>query len=141
MSAPGQNVFETQFPNDLQSLSRVMEDAVRFLEERGVGASAVNIAHLAIEEMATNILKYGYDDTVPHKILLRVQIDPDGLLVVLEDDGHEFNPLQAPQPDLDLPVEQRKLGGVGIHLVRKLAAQVDYERCNGRNRLSVRIAS
>jgi serine/threonine-protein kinase RsbW len=141
MNAPCGNVFERQFANQLESLSGVIEEAVRFLEERGVQARTVHVAHLAIEEMATNILKYGYDDTALHQILLRVQMDPGALLVVIEDDGHEFNPLETPQPDLQLPPEQREPGGLGIHLVRSLAAQMHYQRCGGRNRLTVRIAS
>ena len=141
MSAACGNVFERKFANELETLSRVIEEAVRFLEERGVVARAINLVHLAIEEMATNILKYAYDDTKLHHLLLRVQIDPRTLLVVLEDDGREFNPLEAPQPDLQLPLEQREPGGLGIHLVRKMAAQMDYERCGGRNRLTIRIAS
>ncbi len=141
MSATRGNVFEKQFPNELESLCRVIDEAVRFLEEREVGPRAVNLARLAIEEMGTNILKYGYDDTARHDILVRVQVDPGAVLVVLEDDGHEFNPLKAPPPDADVPLDQREPGGLGIHLVRKLAAQMDYQRCGGRNRLTVKIAS
>ncbi len=141
MSAEGGNVFESRFANELPSLSRVIDAAVEFLEARGVGARPINLARLAIEEMATNIVKYGYDDAARHEILLLVQIDPGVLLVVLEDDGHEFNPLQAAQPDLQVPLDQREPGGLGIHLVRKLAARMDYQRCGGRNRLTVTIAA
>ncbi len=141
MSAPGGNVFEKQFPNELESLCRVIDEAVRFIEEREVSARAVNLARLAIEEMGTNILKYGYDDTARHEILVRVQVDPGTVLVVLEDDGHEFNPLEAPPPDAEVPLDQREPGGLGIHLVRKLATQMDYQRSGGRNRLTVKIAS
>ena len=139
MNAPSGSTFEREFPNELESLSRVIDEAVRFLEEKGVGPRAIYIAHLAIEEIATNILKYAYPDTAHHKVLLRVQIDPGALLVVLEDDGRAFNPLDAPQPDVNLPLEQRDPGGLGIHLVRKLAGKMDYLRCSGRNRLTVRI--
>ncbi len=141
MGSNSGNVFEKRFSNQLESLSRAIEEAVRFLERSGVGAKPVNVAHLAIEEMATNILKYGYDDTARHEILLRVQIEPGSLLVVLEDDGHEFNPVEAAKPDLQRPIEEREPGGLGIHLVRNLAAGMDYERRGGRNRLTVRIAS
>jgi len=122
-------------------LSCVTEEAVRFIEERGVDGRVVYVANLAIEEMGTNILKYGYDDTAVHEILLRLEIHPEALLLVLEDDGHEFNPVKAPEPDVNQLAEQRVPGGLGIHLIRKLAEQMSYERCDGRNRLSVRIRS
>jgi serine/threonine-protein kinase RsbW len=114
---------------------------VRFIEGRGIGDRAVYLANLAIEEMATNILKYGFDDTAAHEILLRLEIHPAELRLLLEDDGHEFNPLKAPEPDLNRPVEERDPGGLGIHLIRKLAEQMNYERRGGRNRLTVRIRS
>ena len=141
MSTEPGDVFERRFYNRLDDLSRVTEDAVRFIEGRGVGDRAVYLANLAIEEMATNILKYGYDDKAVHEILLRLEIHPATIRLVLEDDGHEFNPVTAPEPDLNLPTEQRAPGGLGIHLIRHLVEKVDYERCGGRNRLTVTIRS
>ncbi len=133
-------IFEKQFGNNFESLNRVTEEALHFLAERGLSPRAINLAHLAIEEMATNTIKYGYDDTRSHQILLRIQMEPGSVEVVLEDDAHEFNPLEAPPPDLDLPIEDRKPGGMGIHLIRNLAAQMGYQRHAGRNRVNVRIA-
>lgn len=134
-------IFERRFQNALADLGRVMAEAVRFIEANGVRSGAVNAAHLAIEEMVTNILKFGYDDTAPHEIFLRVEILPDRLRLVIEDDGHEFNPLKAPAPDVTLPVEQRRPGGLGIYLVRKLAEEMRCERRAGRNRLTITIRS
>jgi anti-sigma regulatory factor (Ser/Thr protein kinase) len=139
MTAEPNSVFERRFTNQLQDLLQATAEAVRFLELSGISSRAVNVAHLAIEEVATNILKYGYDDTAVHEILLRVQIEPGKVLIVIEDDGHEFNPITAPEPDMDTPIEEREPGGLGIHLIRKLATHMDYERCAGRNRLSVTI--
>ena len=137
-SEPGRH-FERSFPNQLAELSRVAEEAGRFLRERGVGAQAVYTANLAIEELATNVLKYGYDDAAAHELLLRLELQSGALLLVLEDDGHEFNPLLAPEPDLTQPANQRAPGGLGLYLVRKLAGQMTYERRGLRNRLTVRI--
>jgi anti-sigma regulatory factor (Ser/Thr protein kinase) len=139
MSTEPGPVFERRFLNQFEDLSRITEEAVRFLEERGVNNRAVYLANLAIEEMTTNILKYGYDDTAVHQILLRLEIHPGTLLLLLEDDGHEFNPLAAPEPDVHLPAEQRDPGGLGIHLVRQLAEHMNYERHDGHNRLTVKI--
>jgi serine/threonine-protein kinase RsbW len=141
MTAEPGNIFERRFPNRLDELSRVTEEAVRFVEERGLNGRAVYLVNLAIEEMVTNILKYGYDDTAAHDILLRLEIQPESVRLVLEDDGHEFNPVTAPEPDIRQPVEDRLPGGLGIHLVRSLVEQMEYERRGGRNRLTLRIPS
>ena len=132
-------VFERRFLNQLDDLGRVIEEAVQFLEEQGVDGQAVYITNLAIEEMGTNLLKYGYDDAARHQILLRLELQPGTLVLVLEDDGHEFNPLNAPEPDVHLTAEERDPGGLGIHLVRRLAQDIRYERHEGRNRLTVKI--
>ena len=139
MSAARDNTFERRFHNQLEELSRITEDALRFMEDRGVGARAVYLAHLAIEELATNILKYGYDDTSVHEILLRLEVHPGALLLLLEDDGHEFNPLNAPRPNVSLPAPDRLPGGLGIHLVLGLVDEMNYKRAAGRNRLTIRI--
>lgn len=133
------NSFERRFPNRLDDLARVTTEAIQFLEAAGIGAQAVYVANLAIEELATNVLKYGYDDQALHEILLRLELCPERVRMVLEDDGHPFNPLEAPEPDVHLPAEQRGPGGLGIHLVRKLAEQVTYERCAGQNRTTLTI--
>jgi anti-sigma regulatory factor (Ser/Thr protein kinase) len=133
------NIFESRFQNRIAELSRATQEAVQFIEARGVGEQAIYIANLAIEEMVTNTLKYGYDDTAVHEILLRLEVHHAALVLVIEDDGHEFDPLKAAEPDLNTPTEQRAPGGLGIHLVRKLAERMEYQRCDGRNRLTVRI--
>lgn len=141
MSAERGPVFERRFRNQLVALAAITEEALAFLEAQNAGTKAINLAHLTIEELATNIIKYGYDDAAPHEILLQLRVDPGGLQVLLEDDGHEFNPLMFPEPSLDAPVEQREPGGFGIHLVRKLATRMDYERTDGRNRVAVHIGT
>jgi anti-sigma regulatory factor (Ser/Thr protein kinase) len=141
MSTAPLKTFERRFPNSLADLGQATGEAVRFIEANGLRGEAVYAANLAIEEMATNILKFGYDDTKVHEILLRVEVLPKRLLLIIEDDGHEFNPLNAPEPDVSLPAERRTPGGLGIHLVRKFAEDMRYERRDGHNRLTIAIRS
>jgi anti-sigma regulatory factor (Ser/Thr protein kinase) len=135
--------MEWRFPNRLDDLSRVGEEAGRFLESSGIDTRPAYVANLAFEELATNIIKYGYDDTAPHAIHLRLELQPELqpelLRLVLEDDGHPFNPWEYPEPDLQASLEERLPGGLGLHLVRKMADRVLYQRCDGRNRVTVEI--
>jgi len=139
VDAISKTVFERRFPSRSEDLARVSGEASRFLEDAGIGGQEGYVANLAIEELATNILKYGYDDAAVHEILLRLELQPGTLRLVLEDDGHPFNPLDFPEPNIHLPAEQRMPGGLGIHLVRKMADRLDYQRCDGRNRVTVDI--
>lgn len=132
-------LFERRFADASEDLSRVTLEAVRFLEDSKVGGHPAYVANLAIEELGTNILKYGYDDLSVHQILLQIVIDSGELRVILEDDGHPFNPLEVAVPDLQAPLEERSPGGLGLYMIRKMADHIDYERVDGRNRITVRI--
>lgn len=125
------------FPNSLPGLERVIEELLAFLEQHGITGRTAYDVNLAVEEMATNVIKYGYDDEGEHSIELAVELHPETVAVVLEDDGHEFDPLAAPPPDLELPVEDRQPGGLGIELIRQFAREMRYERLAGRNRLTI----
>lgn len=139
MSEPAAPVFECSFPNRLADLGRATDEAMAFVRRHEAGEQAAYAVNLTIEELATNILKYGYDDQAPHTVRLRLELPPGAVVVVLEDDGHEFDPLNAPKPDLTLGVQDRQIGGLGICLVREFAEDLRYERTHGRNRLTVRI--
>jgi len=138
MNASPTPAFDRVFPNQLADLGRVAEAAVNFLREHGLPQPAIYAANLAIEELGTNLLKYGYDDPGPHEIRLRLEVHPAHVLMTLEDDGHEFNPTRAPAPDLTLGLEDRQPGGLGLALVRQFADRFDYQRRAGRNCVSLR---
>ena len=104
------------------------------------GPQAHYHAQLAAEEIGTNIIKYGYDDQLEHRITLRVERLADCFRLQMLDDGHPFDARQIPEPDLEESLEDRQPGGLGISLVRRLARRMDYERSDGLNALTVEIA-
>ena len=89
MNAP----FHQTIANDFASLGELMESATRFLENEGVDAQAVYRINLALEEMVTNIIKYGYDAPGRHKIEITLDVGPKEVALVIVDDGHGFNPV------------------------------------------------
>jgi len=123
--------------NDLAELSSLAGQLEGFLELQDAAPNTVYAVNMAVEEMVSNIIKYGYDDAGPHEIAVRVACEPNVVTVTLEDDGHEFDPLSRTAPDVDLPVEERQIGGLGIFLVRKLCADMQYHRVDGRNVLTL----
>lgn len=129
---PGSDKWETTIPNQLSPLMRAIEALDLRLEHWGANAEARYLAQLAVEELGTNIIKYSYDDHEEHVIQVSAAPEKDFFRICLEDDGHEFNPCLAPEPDPNLPLEERKPGGWGLSLVRRLAG-MEYERRDGRN--------
>lgn len=126
-----------QIKNSFAAVHSANEAALRWLIKRGVPAEIQNYANLAIEEFATNSIKYGYDDTKEHLIEVSLSLSGGKLVLTIIDDGHAFNPLEAPEPKVSLAAEDRPVGGLGIYLVRKLSDRMEYARESGKNRLTL----
>ena len=123
--------------NTAADMERVMDAIEALLASRAASAKRKFAVRLALDELLSNIIKYAYDDREVHPISVRVDLDGQAHLV-LEDDGRPFNPLaDAPAPVLDGPVEDRPIGGLGLHLLQSMGLKLDYRRENGRNVLRV----
>src|SRR6266498_2918337 len=110
-----------QIRTTLASVQSATEAASRWLTARGTPAEVHNFANLAIEELATNCIKYGYDDADEHVIEVTLSLSDGALVLTVTDDGHRFNPLEVAAPDITLPLDERPIGGLGIHLLRQMA--------------------
>jgi serine/threonine-protein kinase RsbW len=128
-----------KIPNRMEALADVGRKVLDWLAELPLSTRAKYSAALAIEEMTTNIIKYGYDDLAEHTIRIQVVLDNSHLKLVFEDDGHPFDPTQRPAPDIENIIESRKSGGLGIELVRRMCEKMVYERVKNLNRLTLHI--
>jgi len=133
---PSGPAFHKTFRNDLEDLCRAMESMESFLEENGADRDTRFSTRLSVEEIVTNILKYGYSDCEPHDIALEIRLAPGHVVLQVADDGREFNPLESPPPDLDSPFHDRPVGGLGVHLIKNLASRLDYVRAGDKNVLT-----
>ena len=119
----------------IEAIGPATEQAEAWMAGQQVSADAVYLVSLAIEELVTNCIKYGYDDSNDHSIEIVFAVEGGALRMEVIDDGAPFNPLEAPRPDFSVPIEDRPIGGLGIHLLRELADDLSYERRDGTNRL------
>jgi anti-sigma regulatory factor (Ser/Thr protein kinase) len=131
----GAATLTLQIPGTVEAIRPATEQAEAWLSERQVSFEAMYLASLAIEELVTNCIKYGYGDAKDHVVDIALCVEGGVLNIEVIDDGRPFNPLEAPAPDLSLPIEQRPIGGLGLHLLRELADDVSYERRDGTNRV------
>lgn len=131
---------ETSFVmrNDFADLGPAAEKTTEFLESHEASASAVFAANLAIEELATNTIKYGYRDQDEHQIHISIRLENGSAVIEMIDDGHPFDPFGVEHPNLALPVQDREIGGLGIHFVRNLIDTHHYERRDGKNVVTLR---
>jgi len=102
--------------------------AVPWLESNHVGAPGELLANLAIEELVTNCMKYGYDDAAEHEVDIELAVRDGALVIHVVDDGRAFNPVEAPAPDTTLAPEERRIGGPGLHMLRTFSDRMTYER-------------
>ena len=109
-----------------------------FLRPHGVAPGVISMVNLCLEELVANTIAYGYSDTAPHEIEVQLQCDGAALAIDITDDGSPFDPTLAPVPDVDAALEDRPIGGLGIHLVRTLMDEVAYRRDGGLNRVRLR---
>lgn len=125
--------------NNLDSYAAFAAQVAGFHERCAMPRHMAYAADLALEELLTNIIKYGYDDDRTHEISVLLHLDEEGLYIRLEDDGHPFDPTATPEPDLSLPPEERPIGGLGLSLVRKNFHLFQYQRVADHNRTELRM--
>ncbi len=112
----------------------VLADAIESLAAEWEISMSISLnLNLVLEELVTNIIFYGYEDAGEHKILIHLSFEDTILEVRIEDDAKEFNPLLHAEPDVNAPIEEREIGGLGIHFVRKIMDDMTYERLANKN--------
>ncbi len=110
-----------------------------FLQRHGIGERGLYDAALVLEELFINIVSYGFSDAAPHQIGIVTRVSDNDIEITFDDDGRAFDPTAAAAPVLPDSIEEAKIGGLGIMLVRKAASAIHYQRLNGRNHLRVSI--
>jgi len=130
--------FHQIIESDFAELKRLMDAATEFLEGRGVDAQAVFRINLSLEEIVTNIIKYGHGDETAHPIDIEVNVNPENVEVVISDEGHEFNPVLHRREQPSEVLTERTTGGLGIFLIKKLLSTMIYRREGRRNIIEVK---
>ena len=121
--------------DELPRLDAAVED---FAQEQAWPPDLVFQVKLVLEELGVNIVNHGHDDDARHEIEIEIASAADALTIEIADDGRPFDPLtEAPEPDLESAIEDRPIGGLGVHLVRTMMDEVRYRREEGKNRLTL----
>ena len=132
----------TTLKNDLAEIARLAEEVERFGESSGLPMKVVFRINLVMDELLTNAISYGYRDDAEHTIQIRLHAEDGKVMVDIIDDGAPFNlEEEAPTPDLAAGVEEREIGGLGLHLVRNMVERVGYARDDEHNHLTLVIAA
>ncbi len=124
--------------SELSAIPVLARTVTSFGRQNSFSPDTINAINLALEEVVHNIISYGYTDTRKHRISVNFSLKGEELTLEVIDDAQAFNPLKAPSPDIDKPLSDRKIGGLGIYLTVKFMDQVDYRRAGNRNVLTLK---
>lgn len=123
--------------NDIQEVAQLAAFVEEACEKAGMDASTTMQMNLAMEEAVVNVMNYAYPTGEKGDIDIEVLIDDKGLTFVIADSGTPFDPTAEKEADTTLAAEDRPIGGLGIFLVRQLMDSINYERKEGKNRLTL----
>ena len=123
--------------NDIQQIPQLAEFVETIAEEKNLDQATAMSLNLALEEAVTNVIVYAYPDGIDGLVDIEAYIREDHLEFIISDSGKPFDPTAAPQADVTLGVEDRKIGGLGIYLVRNIMDTVSYRYENGKNILTM----
>jgi len=136
MPAPA---LELSLPATAAGIAEMLDRLEAFAEAAGLFPALASRLMLVCEELAANIAEHGAPAGAS-VIALALRQEGAALHLTLEDDGPDFDPLSIAPPALGASLEDRAVGGLGLHFVRTLASDVRHTRLPGRNRLSLTIA-
>ena len=130
-------VFEHKTEAKLENLSGIIDFMIVSLKMLGVDDHSTFDIQLAVDEISVNIIKYAYGET-GGSILTACHRDGNAIFITIMDDGRPFDPTRIPSPDLGSDLEQRKVGGLGVYLAKKVMDSVIYSYENGQNVLTMK---
>jgi serine/threonine-protein kinase RsbW len=118
---------------DRGEIARVSAAFAEFADTHALSASVRRCLQVALDEMLSNTIMHGFAGREGGEVTVEVVLDTDRVRVTLTDDGRPFDPLEMPAPDTTLTTQERRIGGLGIHLVRRIMDEVSYDRRADRN--------
>jgi len=127
------NKVSFKLENKLFELKRLYRRMESFAKQHQLFPKDIFKINLCIEEHFTNIISHGYTDCETHWIDVTLAVEDGNFMVRMEDDGIPFNPTKIIAPDFQCPLEERKIGGLGVFLTRHFMDTMAYQRRDNKN--------
>ncbi|BBB67876.1 hypothetical protein UNDYM_3623 [Undibacterium sp. YM2] len=127
-AAPGTARFHHIIPGLIPEIESLTEALRGWADRHGIPARMINSIVLMLDELLTNVVMHGYGDDDSGEIEVTVLATTNGLEVIIRDSATAFDPFSIAEPDTTLDVDERDIGGLGVHFVRKMADSFAYRR-------------
>ncbi|MCB9245335.1 MAG: SpoIIE family protein phosphatase [Flavobacteriales bacterium] len=125
--------FGLKIKNTRDDLKTIESRFTEFCDRTRIKKDICDKIRVVFDELLTNVIDYAFEDELEHLISIRVDLHTNKLVLTIEDDGKPFNPFQKDPPDVNLSMDEREIGGLGIHLVKNLMDEYNYKRLIGKN--------
>lgn len=126
---------QTTVQSDAAQLAVVTQFLQEFWRAAGLPPAEATTFELALEEIFMNVVMHGSPPGHEPRIEVSLQFCNGEMILTIEDDGPPFDPLSLPPPDVTASLEERRVGGLGVFLVRQMMDEVSYQRTGKRNQL------
>ena len=127
--------YSFELKNDLSELKTLCQNLNKFGLATGLSEAHIMDINICSDELFTNIVLYGFEDDIEHIIRFTISLDNNVLSLTIEDDGVAFNPLEKKDAEIPSDLGEIKIGGFGIHIVKRLMDDILYTRERGKNRV------
>jgi anti-sigma regulatory factor (Ser/Thr protein kinase) len=128
--------FEMTIESDSSRIPSISASLEEVMHTQGFSSEDILDTQLAVEEIITNIINHGYKNA-GGEIVISCRINVNQAEVRIRDNAPRFDPLSLPEPELDATVQDRKIGGLGVFLVRQVMDEISYRYENGQNVLVI----
>ncbi|MBF88489.1 MAG: histidine kinase [Candidatus Marinimicrobia bacterium] len=129
--------FSVLISNKNSEISIIREKFESFALKNEVEKNIRRNIQIALDEILSNTIQYGYENNSVDKIKVKFLIDHTNLVIEIIDNAKTYNILEKDDPDISKSIEEKPLGGLGIYLVKNLMSKVKYESVNGTNHLTL----
>ncbi len=126
-----------QIPNQMARACPVIYQILAWIDDLPISEQTKYFTYAALEELVSNKIKYGFDDARESFIAVKISIDETVVCMEFVDDGHAFDPTAHPPPDIARNLDDGVDGGLGLELVRRICARMDYRREGNLNRVTL----
>lgn len=131
--APHQKIQTASFKSEISELSNITNFIHSFATKNALHPDAIFKINLAVDELFTNTVFHSAKGPGSSEIKLSLSLNANEVRIILEDQGPAFDPTLVPPPQQDLSLEEMKIGGLGIHIVKELMSEISYRRMNETN--------
>jgi PAS domain S-box-containing protein len=125
--------IDLHLANEMAEIERALTALREFCDRFDLPPDVRNDVGVILDDLLNNIISYAFEDQDEHVIEVSLATDKQRFIVTVSDDGVEFDPFLRPEPDIESDINDRQVGGLGIHLIRSLMDDCSYRRVDGRN--------